>query len=651
MGVQHIDQGQGGQQHRAAIQHVLNDLSALDLMLQRGMFESGVRRIGAEQELALVRADFDPAPVGPELLEALNEPKATTEIGRFNMEFNLDPARLTGPVLGRMEREILELLTRARIAAHALDAQPILIGILPTLQLEHLTRDFITPKPRYFALDERITKARGGAYNIRIKGIDELKFTHDNVLVEGLNTSFQLHYQVDPEDFALAYNTAQLITAPCLAAAANSAVLFGKRLWHETRIAIFEQAVDTSGADMPSQRDVLKRVRFGERWVEDSVLEIYRDDVARFRSLFSAGSEEDAIGMVERGEVPKLHGLQTHNSTVYRWNRPCYGITEGKPHLRIENRVQPAGPSVGDEIANAALWFGLMVQIPKVYPDLTQRIPFEHARANFVASARNGLHFKMHWFDDTSVSVRDLLLDELIPLARTGLRSCGVDERDIVHYMGVLEARVASGRNGARWMLDSVAKIHERGTRAERLSTLTAATISRQNSGLAVHEWSLPELGEGGCWTQHYGRVGQYMKTELFTVQEDELIDLAASIMDWERIRHVPVEDEKSNLVGLVSYRSILRTIADPKLRSRLREGGSVAVSEIMHKDPVTATPETTTLDAIALMREHGASCLPVVKGRKLVGLVTEHDFMRIAGQLLEDQLRAKPAPGGNDPV
>ena len=651
MGVQSIDQEHGGQEHRAAIQHVLNDLRALELMLQRGVFETGVRRIGAEQELALVRQDFAPAPIGPEVLEALNEPKATTEIGRFNMEFNLDPALLTGSVLSQMQQETLGLLAKARAAAEVHGAQPILIGILPTLQQEHLAAEYITPKPRYHALNERITKSRGGKYNIRIKGIDELKFTHDNVLVEGLNTSFQLHYQVWPEEFAIAYNTAQLITAPCLASAANSAVLFGKRLWHETRIAIFEQTVDTSGSDMPAQRDVLKRVRFGERWVQDSVLEIYRDDVVRFRSLFAAGTQEDAIGMVERGEVPKLYGLQTHNSSVYRWNRPCYGITDGKPHLRIENRVLPAGPSVSDEVANAALWFGLMTQIPKVYPDLTERIPFEHARANFLASARNGLHFKMHWFDDTTISVRDLLLEELIPLARTGLRSHGVDEQDIEHYMGIVEARVASGRNGARWMLDSVAKIHEYGTRAERLSTLTAATISRQNSGIPVHEWSLPELGEGGCWPQHFGRVGQYMHTELFTVQEDELIDLAASIMDWERIRHIPVEDEQSNLVGLVSYRSILRTVADPKLRSRMRDGGSVAVSEIMHPNPVTATPETTTLEAIALMREHGASCLPVVLDQKLVGLVTEHDFMRIAGQLLEEQLRDTPGSGVNDPV
>lgn len=651
MGVQSIGQEQGGEQHRAAIQHVLNDMRALELMLERGMFETGIRRIGAEQELALVNRSYDPSPVGPQVLEDLNEPKATTEIGRFNMEFNLDPAELTGTALRSMEQEILELMTRARVAAEKHGAQPILIGILPTLQQEHLSLDYITPNPRYHALNDRITKARGGKYNIRIKGIDELKFTHDNVLVEGLNTSFQLHFQVCPNEFALAYNTAQLITAPCLAAASNSAVLFGKRLWNETRIAIFEQAVDTSGVDMPEQRDVLKRVRFGERWVEDSVLEIYRDDVVRFRSLFAAGSEEDAIGKVERGEVPKLYGLQTHNSTVYRWNRPCYGTTNGKPHLRIENRVLPAGPSVGDEVANAALWFGLMVQIPKVYPDLAQRVPFEHARANFVASARSGLHFKMHWIDDATISVRDLLLEELIPLARTGLRSCGVDEQDIEQYMGIIEARVASGRNGARWMLDSVAKLHPQGTRSERLSTLTAATISRQNSGIPVHEWSLPELAESGCWTQHYGRVGQYMRTELFTVQEDELIDLAASIMDWEKVRHIPVEDEQSNLVGLVSYRSILRMVADPKLRGKMREGGSVAVSEIMSKNPVTATPETTTLEAIEMMRAQGASCLPVIKDRKLVGLVTEHDFMRIAGQLLEDQLRDKPVQGGNDDV
>jgi CBS domain-containing protein len=636
MGVQEIDQSQGGHQHRATIQRVLNDVHALELMLDKGMFETGVRRIGAEQEIALVDDAFEPAPVGPEVLEELNEPKATTEIGRFNMEFNLSPLDFKGDALSQVHKEVDELIGQAHIAALKHNATPILIGILPTLQQEHLALEYITPRPRYFALNDLITKARAGVYNIQIKGIDELKFKHDNVLVESLNTSFQLHYQVCPDEFALSYNTAQLITAPTLAAAANSAVLFGKRLWHETRIAIFEQTVDTSGTEIPSQRDVLKRVRFGERWVDSSVLEIYRADIARFRALFGPDKEEDSIAMVEAGEVPKLHGLQTHNSTVYRWNRPCYGITNGKPHLRIENRVLPAGPSVIDEIGNAALWFGLMAQIPKVYPDLAQRIPFEHARANFVASARNGLNFKMHWLDGKTVSVRDLLLDELIPLARAGLKSCSIDPHDIDQYLGVVESRVASGKSGARWMLDSVAKIHDFGTRAERLSALTAATISRQQSGKPVHEWAIADLREGGSWKHHYLRVGQYMRTDLFTVQEDELIDLAASIMNWEKVRHIPVEDDKHNLVGLLSYRGILRMVSDPKVTDR----SSVAVSDIMEKNPVTATPQTTTLDAIELMKSNGASCLPVITDGKLVGIVTEHDFMRIAGQLLEEQLR-----------
>jgi CBS domain-containing protein len=638
MGVQEIEEEQGGHQHRATMGHVLNDLGALELMLDKGMFETGVRRIGAEQELALVDDAFSPAPVGPQVLDELDEPRATTELGRFNMEFNLSPMDLAGSALRDVQGEIEELMERARVVAARHHAKPILIGITPTLLQEHLSLEYITPRPRYFALNERITSAKGGSYDIRIKGIDELQFTHDNIMVESLNTSFQLHFQVSPDEFALSYNCAQLIAAPTLAAAANSAVLFGKRLWHETRIAIFEQTVDTSGAEIPSQRDVLKRVRFGEKWVESSVLELYREDIARFRSLFGSEKEEDSIAMVERGEVPKLYGLATHNSTLYRWNRPCYGITNGLPHLRIENRVLPAGPSVVDEIANAALWFGLMVQMPKVYPDLASRMPFEHARANFVAGARNGLNFKMHWVDGASISVRDLLLEELIPLARSGLKSCEIDQGDIEEYLGIIEARVASGHNGARWMFDSAAGIREYGTQSERLSSLTAATISRQQSGKPVHEWTRAELGEGGSWKHHFARVGQYMRTDLFTVQSDELIDLAASIMDWEKVRHIPVEDDKHNLVGLLTYRAILRLVSDPK-----RKQGAVSVADIMEHNPITATPETPTLEAIELMRANGASCLPVVSGAKLVGIVTEHDYMRIAGQLLEDQLRANP--------
>ncbi len=637
MGVQEMGQTSGGQEHRASTHEMLTDLRALEYMLDHGMFEEGITRIGAEQELALVDEAMQPAPLGPEVLEILNEPRATTEIGKFNLEFNCLPKVFTGSVLGDLQAELSELMAMGHKAAKGLGAVPILIGILPTLDPEHLSRKYITPKPRYFALDERVTKARGGRYDIHIKGTDEIRFSHDSVMLEALNTSFQLHYQVSPDEFALCYNVAQAVTAPVLAAAANSAVLFGKRLWSETRIAIFEQTVDTSGSEVPTERDMLKRVRFGERWVESSVLELFKSDIARFRMMFKADATEESLEMVERGEIPKLYALQTYNSTLYRWNRPCYGMTDGKPHLRIENRVLPAGPTIVDEVANAAFWFGLMKRMPVVYPDLTDRLSFADAKSNFVAAARYGLDFKMRWIDQKVVPVRDLLLGELIPMAVDGLCDAGVDADDIDRYMGIISERTDTGLNGARWMIRSAEHIHDHGTRAERLSTLTAGTITRQQTGKPVHQWNIAEIHECGEWRHHYATVGQYMQTELFTVRRDELIDLAASIMDWEQIRHIPVEDEDHRLVGLVSYRALLRLVADPVKR----KSESIAVEDIMERDPVSVGVSTPTLEAIALMRDRRASCLPVVNDEgKLVGLVTEHDYMRIAGRLLEEQLR-----------
>jgi CBS domain-containing protein len=357
--------------------------------------------------------------------------------------------------------------------------------------------------------------------------------------------------------------------------------------------------------------------------------------------MFRADSTQDSMAMVQNGEIPKLSALQTYNGTLYRWNRQCYGITDGKPHLRIENRVLPAGPTIVDEVANAAFWFGLMTRMPKLYPDLTQRLSFADVKANFVSAARSGLDYKSRWVDGRVIPTRDLILGELVPIAIEGLREAQVDEQDINKYMDIISERTETGRNGARWMIDSVEHLHEKGTRAERLCTLTAGTISRQQIGTPVHEWSVAEIRECGEWRHHYRTVGQYMQTDLFTVRQDELIDLAASIMDWEQIRHIPVEDDEHKLVGLVSYRALLRLVADPAKR----KSDSIAVEDIMERKPVSVQPETSTLDAIALMKQHRASCLPVVlENGKLVGIVTEHDYMRIAGKLLEDQLR-----GGND--
>ena len=640
MGTQDVKQG-SGEERRLFMQRLLADMRALERMLDEGLFETGARRMGVEQELALIDEADQPATVATEVMPLISDSRVTHELGQFNLEYNCDPIELGPGAMIALRRQLETALRTVREACAKVGARPLLTGILPTLQLSDLCHANIVPKPRYFALDEKIRELRGGHYELRIKGIDELTVKHDSIMLEALNTSYQLHYQVDPKDFAIAFNTAQAVAGPVLAACCNSPILFGKRLWRETRIAIFQQAVDTRPDSSPHERELVARVRFGEQWCQDSVLELYKDDVARFRIMFGAEEDEKPNEQLDNGRIPKLIALQTHNSTVYRWNRPCYGITNGKPHLRIENRYLPSGPTIADEVANAALWIGLMSAIPKAFPDLTDHLAFEDAATNFVAAARSGLDSQMTWFDERTIPAHTLVRDILLPLAREGLRDLGLDVCEVEETLGIIDQRVESRQTGAHWMLASVASMQGGGTRAERLSALTAATAKHQLDGKPVHTWPLASLGDSGAWERNYQTVGQYMVTDLYTVQEDELIDLAATIMDWERVRHVPVEDSEHRLVGVVSYRELLRMLTDQEKTTE-----TVSVGSVMRRDPICVTPQTTTLEAIEIMRKHSISCLPVTTpDRKLVGIVTEQDFMRIAGQLLEGSLRQHTAP------
>jgi len=637
MGTHEIRHNDEGGQHRRYMSRLLADLRALDRMLAEGRFETGVRRVGAEQELVLIDEFWNPAPVGTDVLARISDPRVTTELARFNLECNCDPLSFSGGCLSRLESELRGLVALVADAAEPSGASVVLVGILPTLHMSDLGWNNITPKDRYYALNDRISKLRGGRYELAIKGIDELTVRHETLMLEALNTSFQLHWQVDPGEFARAFNVAQAISGPMIAACANSPVLFGKRLWHETRIAIFEQAVDTRSGDSPHERDILARVRFGEDWCKSCVTELYRADVARCRMIFGPTVEEDPIAELDAGRTPKLAALQTHNSTVYRWNRPCYGITGGKPHLRIENRLLPAGPSIVDEVAGAALWFGLMASLVDEMPDLTERMDFDDAKGNFITAAKTGLNAQFVWLDGERLPAHALLTDRLIPAARRGLEKAGIDRADIDRYLGIIERRVTSGQTGAQWMLSTVAKVRGRGTKAERLCALTAGIGTRQRSGEPVSAWTVGDLSESGDWRPNYVRVGQYMTTNLFTVDEEESVELVASIMDWHQIRHVPVEDDRNRLVGLVTHRRLLRALANLR-GGRLED---LAVRDVMLTEPVTGVPEMTTLEAIESMKAKGLSCLPIVSDGCLVGIVTEHDFMRIAGHLLEASLRA----------
>ena len=650
MGIHEVERELDAERLRQFTKKLLADLRAIERMLEGGAVESGVRRIGAEQELFLVGSRWGASPNNLDILADLaDEGHFTTELGRFNLEFNLDPMMWGGDCLSQMEGQLQRLLAQVREAAGRHGTEVVMTGILPTLEKADLTLANMTPKPRYFALNEAMTRLRGGAYLFYLKGQDELKLSHDSVMLEAANTSFQVHFQVGPEEFAPLYNIAQAVAAPVLAAATNSPLLFGKRLWRETRIALFQQSVDTR-APTSHIREQSPRVRFGRAWVDQSVMEIFQEDVSRFRVLLAADVEEDPFQVLRAGGVPTLQALRLFNGTIYRWNRPCYGISEGRPHLRIENRVLPAGPSLVDEVANAALWLGLMSGLYDQHKDIRHAITFDHVKENFVACARLGLGAHIWWIGHKDVPARELLLSELIPLARHGLELGKLDGGDIDRFLGVVEERVRSGRSGSQWLLDSYAATRDQGTRAERLASLVAVTVAQQREGRPVHTWELAAIEDAGGWQAHYLKVGQIMTTDLFTVRAEELVDLAASMMEWRKIRHVPVEDGQHKLVGLVTHRTILRLLArDPDTL----HGQSVPVSQIMEQQLVTVTPETTTLEAINLMRLHKVGCLPVVEGDRLVGIVTERDFMNVAGQLLEAFLHertgappSRPLPG-----
>ncbi|MFT5143964.1 MAG: CBS domain-containing protein [Rhodothermales bacterium] len=625
---------------RRFTRQVIQDVRALEHMLSKGMFETGVSKIGAEQELFLVDPSGQPANLVEELLALTDDERIVTELTRFNLEVNLEPHLLGGSCLNKMEAEINELLGVVRGLAGQVGARVVMTGILPTLHLSDLGLENMSPMPRYYALNDAISGLRSGPAQYAIRGTDELFFQHDNIMVEGCNTSFQTHYQVDPEDFAHAYNVAQLIAAPVLAASVNSPTLFGKRLWQETRIALFQQAVDTRSSNL-YLREMSPRVHFGSCWVNESVTELYKEDIARFRVIMTSDFD-DPFETLRNGQIPKLKALGVHNGTVYRWNRAIYGVANGKPHLRIENRILPSGPSVIDEVANSAFWFGLVLGLTKSVPDIRPLMEFDEAQSNFVAAARLGLGSQLLWIDGGRYPAPDLICDILIPIAREGLRGAGVDGADIDRYLDVLEARVSSGKNGAHWQLASLAAMkREGGTRSERLDALVSATIARQETGAPGHEWALASLGESTTLKRlRETRVEHYMSTDLFTVHEDESVEFVAVLMDWRNIRHVVVENKQHALVGLVTHGQILRYLSN-------KDGGAgayedVTVRDIMITNPVFVEPTTSTIKAINLMRERKVGALPVVRDGQLVGIITESDFSRIAGKLLDERL------GGN---
>ena len=636
MGEHNVEPEFDEKKSQAFMRALLEDLRALEFMIATDRFETGVTRIGAEQEMFLVDRSMRPAPISLEVLERAKDSRLTTEIARFNLEANLTPLSLSGKCFAKMESELTELLSKVRTSAGKLDADVLLSGILPTLKKSDLTLDNLAPMPRYQALNRGVIGLRGGPFSIHIKGLDELQISHDNIMMESCNTSFQVHFQTSPAEFVTHYNMAQAVTAPVLAAAVNSPLLFGHRLWQETRVALFQHSTDARSRTQLA-RSHPTRVSFGDKWLEHSVVELFHDQISRFRPIMITQPDEDPFRVLARGETPLLSALRMHNGTVWRWNRACYGVADGLAHLRIENRALPSGPTVRDEMANAAFFVGLMTALPRVYGAIEKRLSFEDAKENFFAAARHGLNAQLKWIDGTSSSASSLILNQLVPLARAGLRESNIDSSDIDQYLGVLEDRVRSRQTGAQWMLDSLASLSVHEPTEMRARTLTSTILARQKESQPVHEWKLAEANESTDWGQSYQTVGQFMATDLFTVRPNDLVDLAASLMDWRHIRHVPVEDENGHLVGLITHRGLLRLLSRG---SKDSDGSSLTVREIMKPNPTCVSSVTSTLEAIEIMRESRIGCLPVVDDNQLVGIVTSYDFLTATASLFKQHLK-----------
>jgi hypothetical protein len=472
-------------------QKVRRCLDVFARMLKESRFDFERPLTGLEIELNLVDDDRQPAMRNEEALQAIADPDFQTELGQFNIEINVAPRRLAEDGLRLFEEQVRASLNAAEEHSRGVGAHTVMIGILPTLRAEHLTHDSLSTNPRYALLNEQIFTARGEDLYISIKGVEQLATTADTVAPEAACTSTQLHLQVSPEQFPTYWNAAQAIAGIQVAVGANSPFLFGRQLWQETRIPLFEQATDTRSEELKEQ-GVRPRVWFGERWIT-SIFDLFEENVRYFPALLPVCDDEDPVEMLDRGETPNLGELRLHNGTVYRWNRPVYDVVSGRPHVRVENRVLPAGPTVVDILANAAFYFGLVRMLAEAERPIWTRMSFTTAAEDFHAAARQGLDTQLYWPGLGNVPVTELVLRRLLPLAYEGLDLWGVAPADRDRLLGVIERRCVTGVNGASWQVEMVRRFEEEEhlDRYEALRAMLTRYIEYMHGNAPVHEWPI----------------------------------------------------------------------------------------------------------------------------------------------------------------
>jgi gamma-glutamyl:cysteine ligase YbdK (ATP-grasp superfamily) len=472
-------------------QKVRRCLDTFARMLAEARFDFERPMAGLEIELNLVDEAGDPAMKNAEVLDAIADPAFQTELGQFNIEINLPPQRLSTGGLVAFEDGVRSSLNAAEDKANGIGSHILMIGILPTLQQRHMSIETLSSNPRYALLNEQIFAARGEDLEIAIVGEERLLTQADSVAPESACTSVQFHLQVAPDTFARYWNASQAVAGLQIAIGANSPFLFGKQLWAETRIALFEQATDTRPDELKAQ-GVRPRVWFGERWIT-SIFDLFEENVRYFSALLPLCEVEDPVAVLERGDTPELGELRLHNGTIYRWNRPIYDVVRGRPHLRVENRVLPAGPTVVDVMANGAFYFGLVRALADQDRPIWTQMSFSAAEENFHCAARHGIEAKLYWPGLGEVPATELVLRRLLPMAHRGLEAWGVEPEDRERLLDIIEQRCLTHRNGSTWQVDVVRRLEEERhlDRSGALREMTKRYAQHMHTNEPVHTWPL----------------------------------------------------------------------------------------------------------------------------------------------------------------
>ncbi|WP_456437116.1 CBS domain-containing protein [Psychroserpens sp.] len=618
MGSQSVKPITNKTQRKQFINHLLNDIEALDMMIKTDAFEKGVQRIGAEQELCIVDQYYRPSFNALEILDKINDAHFTTELGLFNLEANLDPLVLKGNCFSQLEKDLSDLMDKAIKSADAIDFNKIILtGILPTFKRKDLVFENMTPFQRYKVLNDVMKKVRGNDFRVKVRGVDELILDHESILFEACNTSFQVHLQIDLEHIVDQYNWSQAIAGPVLSVMTNSPMLLGRELWSETRIALFQQSIDLRNKSQ-LLREQKARVNFGNGWIKDSILEVFTDDVARYSPLVTSEFDGNPIDDLKNGIKPDLKAIGLHNGTLYKWNRVCYGVHENVAHLRIENRYIPSGPSIKDEIANSMFWVGVMLGMPDDYKSIWKRMEFKDAKGNFIKAARTGLDTYFNWFGE-GISAKKLIRLVLLPIAHEGLLKANINESDIAFYLNIIEDRVEKNTTGSKWLVRSSRMLQEKVSREEANILLTYHMHKNQQENLPVSEWELakPIAREDA---NSSNKVHKVMSTQIYTVHENDSVRLIKNIMQWKNIHHIPVINTNNKIVGIISASDI----------SDVDKFDDYSAGQVMQKEIKTAKPDMLIEEAESIMLKNNIRCLPILDHNELVGILTKTDLEKL---------------------